>query len=287
MVLVTTTLWGVLPIFQKIALNTFSPGSIAWFRFSFAFLVLFVLLSLKGSRPASIIRQPPWLGILAGVSLSANYLGVTEAIRLSSPSNVAILIQIAPVILVVVGLVFFQERLTQLQFVGFAVAGLGLVLFFLDQRHHVKDMELYSEATIQIFFAAVVWVVYISCQKILSRSFGAQSLNLLVYGVASVALIAQVTWAEFSGVGVGDWLLLLFLGLNTLLAYGALAEAVKHIPLTLISPLITLNPLITMAGMIVFPQIVSSSLPPEPIGLVGYLGAVTAVAGVVIVVARK
>ncbi len=284
---VTTVLWGVLPIFLEIALNELSPGTIAWFRFLFSFLLLFALLALNGSAPTRILSRPPLLGLLAGAALSANYFGVTEAIRLSSPSNVAILIQLAPVMLVIVGVVFFKERLAALQALGFAVAAAGFVLFYRDQRGGVVDLGAYSTAWWYILMATTVWVLYISCQKILSRSFGAQSLNLLVYGTASIALLPLVRWAEFAPLSAAGWGVLLFLGLNTLLAYGALAEAVKHIPLTVISPLITLNPLITLAGMWVLPRFVPDRLAVEAIGPLGYAGAVVAVAGVALVVMKK
>lgn len=285
--LVTTLLWGFLPIILKIALNDFSAGTIACFRFFFAFIVLYFILSIKGSQPSRFLQKPPMLGILAGVSLAANYFGMTESVNLSSPANAAILIQLAPVILVFVGVAFFKERLNWQQILGFVIAAVGFSLFYLDQLGHVKNMELYSSATIYIVFAAVVWVLYISCQKILSRNYSAQMLNLLVYGVAALVLIAKVQWSEFSGIGWKEWTLLVVLGVNTLLAYGALAEAVKHIPLTVISPVITLNPLITLTAMLVLPQFSGGTLIPEAIGTEGYIGAVIAVTGVVLVLARK
>ena len=286
-VLVTTLLWGFLPIILKLALTQFSAGTIAWFRFLFAFTILFLILSCNGSRPSGILFKPPLLGILAGASLSANYFGMTEAVNLSSPSNAAILIQLAPVMLAIVGVLFFRERLTRRQLIGFVVAGAGFYLFYLDQQENVKNLDLYSSATMYLVFAAAVWVLYISCQKILSRSFGAQILNLLVYGVAAVVLVPKVHWAEFSDIGWKAWTVLVVLGINTLLAYGALAESVKYVPLTIISPIITLNPLITISGMLILPQFSSGRLIPEIIGQWGYFGAITAVAGVLLVIARK
>jgi drug/metabolite transporter (DMT)-like permease len=286
-VLVTTLLWGFLPIILKIALNEFSAGTIACFRFFFAFIVLYLILSLKGSKPSRFLKKPPLLGIVAGASLAANYFGMTESVNLSSPANAAILIQLAPVILVIVGVAFFKERVNWQRFLGFVIAAVGFSLFFRDQLGNVKDTELYSSATIYVVFAAVVWVLYISCQKILSRSYSAQMLNLLVYGVAALVLVAKVQWLEFSGVGWKGWTLLVILGINTLLAYGALAEAVKYIPLTVISPVITLNPLITLMAMLVLPQLSAGALTPEIIGAGGYIGAVIAVTGVVLVLARK
>ncbi len=285
--MVTALLWGFLPIILKIALTGFSAGTIACFRFFFAFIVLFLILSINGSQPSRFLRKPPLLGIVAGASLAVNYFGMTESVNLSSPSNAAILIQLAPVILVIVGVVFFKERVNWQQFLGFAIAAVGFSLFYLDQLGNVKDMELYSSSTIYIVLAAVVWVLYISCQKVLSRTYGAQMLNLLVYGVAALVLVAKVKWPEFSGIGWKGWTLLMVLGINTLLAYGALAEAVKYIPLTVISPVITLNPLITLSAMLVLPQFTDGLLVPETIGTGGYIGAVIAVAGVVLVLARK
>jgi drug/metabolite transporter (DMT)-like permease len=287
MALVTTLLWGFLPVILKIALNSFSAGTIACFRFIFAFVILYLILSFNGSKPDRFLRRPPLLGILAGAALAANYFAMTQSVNLSSPSNAAILIQLAPVMMVVVGVTFFKERITWQQLAGFAVAAVGFSLFYLDQLANVKDMEIYSSATIYIVFAAGIWVLYISCQKILSRSYGAQSLNLLVYGVAAIVLVAKVEWSEFLGIGWMDWLLLVVLGINTLLAYGALAEAVKYIPLTIISPVITMNPMITLAAMLVLPQFSSGTLVPETIGTEGYLGAVIAIVGVVLVIVKK
>ena len=287
MALVTTLLWGFLPVILKIALNSFSAGTIACFRFIFAFAILYLILSLNGSKPHLFLRRPPLLGILAGASLAANYFAMTQSVDLSSPANAAILIQLAPIIMVVVGVTFFKERVTLRQLSGFAIAAVGFGLFYIDQMANVKDMKIYSSATVYIIFAAGVWVLYISCQKILSRSYGAQSLNLLVYGVAAMVLVAKVEWSEFLGIGWMDWLLLIVLGINTLMAYGALAEAVKCIPLTIISPVITMNPMITLAAMLVLPRFSAGLLTPETIGAEGYFGAVAAVIGVVLVIVKK
>jgi len=123
------------------------------------------------------------------------------------------------------------------------------------------------------------------CQKKLSVKYSAQTLNLLIYFVAMVVLLPLVEWGEFFEGGVVGWSLLIILGLNTLLAYGALAEAVESIPLSLISILITLNPLITLSGMWLLSTLGVEILPVENIKWYGYLGGVVAVSGVILVVA--
>jgi len=284
--LVTALLWGVLPIFLKITLQGFHAGTISWFRFVFAFLLLAGILQWKEHKPLDILRKPPWMGIVGGACLSANYYWVTVAVDLSGPSNMAVLIQTASIFLVLVGVFVFHEHLTLRQVLGMFVAGVGLFLFFHDQQSRILETGDYFYANFLIVLAALVWVGYMVSQKFLSRQYGAQSLNLLVYAVATLTLIGGVEWADFTHAGLTAWLSLIFSGFNTLLAYGTLAEAVKYIPLALISVIISLNPLITLWGMKILPQIGFAGLQADPVGSLGYFGGAVAVTGVVLVVYR-
>lgn len=284
--IVTALLWGVLPIFLKITLQGFHAGTISWFRFLFAFLILAVILQWKNHKPLNILLNPPWMGIVGGACLSANYYWVTVGVDLSGPSNMAVLIQTASVFLVLVGVFVFRELLTLRQVLGMVVAGSGLFLFFHDQQSRIQDAGEYYYANFLIVLAALVWVGYMVSQKFLSRQYGAQSLNLLVYGVATFTLIGGVEWADFTNAGLTPWLSLIFCAVNTLLAYGTLAEAVKYIPLALISVIISLNPLITLLGMKILPEIGFAGLQADPVGSLGYFGGAIAVTGVVLVVYR-
>lgn len=285
MVGITTLLWSLLPILQKIALSKFSPGTIVWFRFVSAFVVLYPFLHLKGSKPFSIIWRPPLLGLMAGVALAVNYFGMVKGIELSNPANAAILIQIAPVLLVFAGVMVFNEKLNRLQVSGVVFAAIGFIIFYVDQKKHSLDLSHFSSANIYILVAAIMWAIFMVCQKALKHE--AQMLNLLVFGVASIGLIPWVNWTDFIGVNLGNWMLMLSLGFNTLVAYGTLGEAVKCIPLSHISVIVTLNPLITLVLMYILPMINPSWIEAEVLGSAGYVGALTAVIGVVVVVKNR
>ena len=154
----------------------------------------------------------------------------------------------------------------------------------MDRSGNAENDVHYFVANRWVMFAAVVWVLYMICQKGLSLKYPAQAINLLIYGVATIVLIPLVEWEGLLKSGFAGWLLLIVLGLNTLLAYGALAEAVECIPLSLISILITLNPLITLGGMWLLTTLGIGALPAENISWSGYLGGIIAVSGVVLVV---
>jgi len=284
---VTALLWGVLPIILKVSLQGFTIGTIAWFRFSLAFLLLGIFLQFKGNRPLNILRKPPWMGVFGGLCLTANYYWVTLGVEISGPSNMAVLIQTASVFLVLAGVFVFRERLTSRQIMGMFVVSAGLGLFFFDQQSRVAMSSDYYFADFLIIMAAMVWVGYMISQKFLSREHGAQSLNFLVYTVATVTLVGSVEWSEFASAGFNAWWALVFCGFNTLVAYGALAEAVKYIPLALISVIISLNPLVTLIGMEILPAMGFANLQPDPIGMVGYIGGAIAVTGVALVVYKS
>jgi len=286
MVMVTVSLWGVLPIFLKLGLNYYSAGTIAWFRFFFSFLMLFNFLFVFGSG-CRLLLHPPIIGILGGSALAANYFGMTQGINLSGASNSAIIIQVAPLLLVIVGVLFFKESITLKQLIGIVISIIGFYLFYLDRLENVVNHIEYSAANRWVLFAAILWVLYMVCQKQLSIKYSAQTINLIIYAVAVVVLIPLVEWDEFFGGSTMGWVLLIILGLNTLLAYGALAEAVECIPLTLISILITLNPLITLSGMWVLDTFNVGVLPAENISWHGYLGGIIAVSGVMLVVSSR
>ena len=280
---ITALLWGILPIILKVSLQEFTSGTIAWFRFSLAFVLLGIILSRKGNRPFNIIRTPPWMGIFGGLCLTANYYWVTLAVDMSGPSNMAVMIQTASVFLVITGVLVFRERLIFRQVLGMFITAAGLTLFFFDQQNRVSNGS-YFFADFLIQLAALVWVGYMIMQKFLSGSYGPQSLNFLVYAVATLVLAGTVEWAEFASAGLNAWLALVFCGINTLLAYGALAEAVKYLPLAIISLVISLNPLITLLGMKILPAIGFANLQPDPVGVMGYWGGAIVVTGVTLVI---
>ena len=280
----TALLWGILPIFLKISLQGFTAGTIAWFRFALAFLLLGIILFFKGKKPTGILSKPPWMGVFGGLCLAANYYWVTLGVDITGPSNMAVLIQTASVFLVLAGVFVFRERLIVRQVIGMLITAAGLALFFFDQKNQLFMSGEYYFADLLIIMAAVVWVGYMVSQKFLSQDHGAQSLNFLIYATATFALVGTVDWAEFGSAGFNAWLAIVFCAINTLLAYGALAEAVKYLPLALISVIISLNPLITLISMKYLPATGFAGLQPDSVGLIGYWGGGIAVTGVILVV---
>ena len=214
-------------------------------------------------------------------------MGFTTGVALTSPSNTQILIQIAPLLVVVAGVFYFKERLTILQKTGFFIAAAGFVLFYRDQLHNlVISSQQYTLGNLWIIFGAVAWAIFAIFQKHLVRFWAPQQTNLLIYLVAALAFSPLAVYNELQGLIFADYMTLIFLGANTLVAYGTLGEALKLIPANQVSAIIVVNPLITLfvAGILS-----SQNLPwlsSENITLPGYAGALLLLAGVGLVVKK-
>lgn len=287
MISITAVLWGILAIVLKYALQRFSGNTIIWFRFTFSFVLLAGFYIIHRPQFFEIFKTPPILGILAGLAIAGNYLGFTTGVHLTSPSNTQILIQIAPLLVAVVGVVYFKERLTILQKSGFGIAAAGFVLFYRDQLHHlVISSQQYTLGNLWIIFSAIAWAIFAVCQKNLIRIWAPQQTNLLIYLVAAMIFSPLAVFQEFQGLTLSDYLILIFLGANTLIAYGTLGEALKLLPASQVSAIIVLNPLITLivAGVLSVQKL--PWLSSESTTLLGYAGALLLLAGVGLVVRK-
>ncbi len=286
MALTAGVFWGVVPIVLKYLLSVCSIGTIIWFRFTMSFFFLAAVYAVKDPGSFRVIRRPPLLGILAGLALAGNYYGSTVGVDLTSPSNAQVLGQIGPLLLTVAGIVYFKERLSPKQKLGLILTLCGFIFFYQDQiRGLLIDQAMYIRGDLWIVFGSAIWAVFATSQKILVQRMTPQQANLIIYGVAALFFSPQVKFHEFSQLPLEGWFFLCFMGVNTIVAYGALAIALQLIQANQVALIIVLNPLITMACMAVLAAHHLGWLGVENITFVGYIGAGAMLAGVGLVVA--
>ena len=187
-----------------------------------------------------------------------------------------------------IGIVFFKERLSFRQFLGSVVAGAGLSLFFRDQlKNLLGDENLYITGVIWVIISALAWATYASLQKKLVQKFHAQQLNLVIFGLPALILIPFIDFGTFQHYTPGLWALLIFLGINTIVAYGCLAEAFKYIEANKISVIITINPIITFVVMAILGTMQVDWIKAEHMTIFSALGAALVISGAVLVVIPK
>ncbi len=284
----TAFCWSFLAIILKVALNFTDSYTIVFYRMAFAALFMLMIGFFWQRDLLKILKHWPKWVIVAGLGLGGNYLGYMKGVELTSPSNAQVFIQLAPLSLLISGILFFKERPLWHQYVGILVTVFGFSLFFKDQAGNgSNEWSSYISGQTWIFFAAITWALFASIQKFESKRWTLGQLNLMIWLVASLLLSPGVSWAKLIEISWAAHLFLAFLGLNTIIAYGCFSYALKTLPATQVSPIITLNPLLTLLFMNVLSLFEFSWLAPEKVTFLGYFGALLVVSGVILAVRSR
>ena len=254
-----------------------------------ALVILSGWMIFTGQRKTfAVLKTPPGLLLIASLCLAFNYLGYMQSLHITSPANAQIFIQMGPLILALSGIFLFKERLSKLQGIGLVACLFGFSLFFIDKQASFADrQQQFLMGFLWVFAAAVAWALFAIFQKFLLKKWTGSHINLYVFVTSSLVFLGFVDWQALAQAPLKAHLIFIFLGFNTMLAYGGLSLALKHLPATQVSPIISLNPLFTLLFLFLLEKTTWSPLAPDPIQTLGYLGALLAVVGVILVVSQK
>lgn len=283
--LVTALCWAFLALFLKYALTYTNSETLSWFRLFFSALCLQLYFLFKGGRPLSKFRHKKAPLMWTGGLLALNYLGYIKGIAYTSPSHAQIMIQGASVSLFLIGAFYFKERVRPVQWLGLCLTILGFSLFYKDQAP-ASGGELFVLGNVWLVVASLAWGVFASLQKELLKGATTTEVNLGVFWISSLVLAPLVDFSALSSLTPGEWFWLCVCGLNTLIAYNALAFALSKLPGSVVGPIITLNPLLTIALMFLLQEISFTAFEPDTVQLLGLLGAFFVVLGVILVVKK-
>jgi drug/metabolite transporter (DMT)-like permease len=131
----TMAAWGVLPLALELVLQSLDTATITWFRFLVSALLLGLFLAQRRALPdLRDLRRSGWMLLAAATfGLAANFIAYLEGLDRTTPANAQVLIQTAPLLLSLGGILVFRERFSPGQWLGFAVLVAGLGLFFAAQ----------------------------------------------------------------------------------------------------------------------------------------------------------
>ncbi|KEY59763.1 DMT family transporter [Serratia sp. DD3] len=281
--LTTAVCWGALPIAMKEVLAVMDPFTIIWYRFMIAGVGLGLVLALRGRLPpVNMFRQSRWLWLLliATAGLLGNATLFSSSLRYLSPTASQVIGQLSPVGMMFASVLILKERMRVTQVIGAMMLICGLILFF--NASLVEIFTRLTDYTLGVLLgvcAALVWVSYGVAQKVLLRRLASSQILLMLYTLCAVILIPLAKPAVIFQLNSWQLACLFFCGANTLVGYGALAEAMARWQAAQVSALVTLTPLFTL----LFSDLLALAWPQAfvtpTLNIVGYVGAIVVVAG--------
>jgi len=287
----TASLWGVLPIALKIVLQALDPYTVTWYRFASSGLVLGMMLAAAGQIPkVKALGLSIWVLLaIAFVGLTGNYVLYIVALIHTSPTVTQTVAQLGPMILLFGGMIVFHERFSSVQWFGFAVLIAGLALFF---HNRLSELHQFSGdlgfGVLLLVIAAFIWGAYGLAQKRLLRWLQPSQILLFIYIGATAVLLPVSSLGEVRHAnGLQLWMLG-FCCLNTLFAYGAFAEGLKHWEVSRFGAVLATAPLFTIAAMWLVGRFAPDLVAHERLDRLSILGTVLVVAGsITCAVARR
>lgn len=280
--LLTVLLWGILPIALSIALQAIDVYTLTWFRFLLSFALLAIYLRVRNQLPnLSTMRSPAFkLLAIAIVFLAVNYLLFVQGLAQTSANNAEVLIQIAPVVFGLSAIALFKEKYTLQQWVGFAVLIFGFTIFFHEQLNNLLTApQQYLIGSSLLVIAAVAWAIYALAQKQLLQKLSSFSIMLFIYGGCSVLFTPLAKPQLIFSLSPLQLAALVFCGLNTLVAYGAFAEALEHWEASKVSAVLALAPIVTLISVDFGSSIAPQVIKPENLTFLAIIGAIMVVSG--------
>ena len=280
--LTTAVLWGVLPIKLKQVLQVMDPITVTWYRLvvSGSLLLLYLAVSRRLPRFQPLGRKGFGLLLLAVAGLSANYVLYLTGLNLLSPGTTQLVIQVAPILLLISSLFIFRERFSLGQCLGLVILLSGFVLFF-NQRlgELLSSLTDYTLGVLVVLAAAFVWTFYGLAQKQLLTVWHSVQVMMVIYLACALVLTPWAQPLQVLALSPLQGWLLLACCLNTLVAYGAFAEALAHWEASRVSATLALTPLVTFISVALAATWWPGHVLPEQVNALAYAGAVLVVLG--------
>jgi len=280
--LLTALLWGILPIKLKQVLQVMDPVTVTWFRLLVSGGLLFAWLAASRRLPSfGALGRKGWgLVALATGGLVGNYVLYLMGLNLLSPGTAQLVVQLGPVMLLVASVFLFKERFTVGQGMGLAILLTGFGLFFNQRLEELlTSLSVYTTGVLTIVLATTIWVFYALSQKQLLTVWNSLQVMMVIYLCCAALLTPWVHPLEALQLSPLQGWLLLACCLNTLIAYGAFAEALAHWEASKVSATLALTPLVTFVAVALAAWFWPDYVQAEQINTLGYIGALVVVLG--------
>ena len=250
--LVAAGMWGMLPVTLKELLLGMDAQTIVWYRFLIAAAILFPWLAWQGRLPAprQFVDGAGWWLLLAAAGLCGNYYLFSVSLNFINGESAETVIQLTTLFLIFGGVLIYREPFTIAQKLGTALIVAGLALFFHDRL--LELINLGNAQTIGVLIvvaSAIGWTTYALLQKKLHSDFTSAQILLAIYLISSLVLLPFINPGSLFGLSKLQLGLLAFACLNTVIAYGCFAEALKCWDASKVSAVLAVAPLFTIGSL--------------------------------------
>lgn len=164
----TVIIWGTTFIFTKLLLENFSPFELLLLRFTIGFVALLIAYPHK-TKSANIKHE--FLFIFAALTGIILYMGLEcIALKLTSTSNVGIIVSVSPLLTVLIVGITAKEKIKLNYLIGFVFAITGIIVVTFNGKFTLNINPIGDLLTV---LACLCWAIY----SVILRKIGTLGYN--------------------------------------------------------------------------------------------------------------
>ena len=247
--LASVVFWGASFVATKSLLDSLSPLNIIYLRLIFGILTA-LMIALLRKRNFSLERKDiKGILILSVISTTHLWIQVT-GLQYTSASNTGWIIGIVPVIMAIMGFIFYKEKMNSIQLTGAAIAFIGLII--LISKGNLSTLNFISNfGDLLVLGSAFTWSVYSFWGRKVTLNYP-PSLTILYLFAAMLILLTPFSISndfisKLPNLNFTDWSAIIFLGVFCSgIAYVLWAEAMKEMPANRVGAFLYLEPFVTV-----------------------------------------
>ena len=131
---ISALMWAILPVVLQILLQTVDFQTITLFRYFLPAMILTPYLFFNGTLnnlPEKLTSKHVIILIISGALLAGNYGFYILGLEKTSAGSAQVMIQLAPISLLLAGIFIFREPFSKFQWLGFVLFVAGLLYLVL------------------------------------------------------------------------------------------------------------------------------------------------------------
>lgn len=250
-IFLAVTFWGASFVATKTVLHEIKPVTIIILRLILASILL-SSIALYTKRSFSInVKSHSWILILALIAVFHLWIQVT-GLQFTTAANTGWIIGTAPIFMVVMGLIFFREKITLLSFGGIVLAVFGLLM--LIGRGNISNIGLIeNKGDLFVLGSAFTWGVYSTVNKKISLTYSPLMTILYLFFMMIIIIVPfnldSKTIDSVINLSFTGWMMIMFLGFFCSgIAYVIWAQALRDMDSAKVGAFLYLEPLVTVGA---------------------------------------